>query len=256
MCQRMLGNSCIHASTIPHMCAAAALLLSGRISPLKRPKPGDLPADLDPAAAPGALPADLDLDAALEEELSAVGVGDAALPSDAVTGTPGAGPGTEGGGEGGLVSRLPSHISAFGEGSMGGLADNLEGLALMQEGGSDDAADAVDVPPPCVGEAGPTPGRGAGFLTQDSGFSLAGLQGGREGAGRGSDSDRRSPTPDSSLQSLPESRSSLPLYKADLTVLRKIGEGAFGEVALASTPSYGLVAVKWLKVGGEGERKD
>jgi hypothetical protein len=137
---------------------------------------------------------------------------------------------------------------------MGDLAGNLEGLALMQvEGGGDDAADAVDagIPPPCVGEAGPTPGRGAGFLTQDSGFSLAGLQGGREGNGRGSGSATgRSPTPDSSLQSLPESRTSLPLFKADLTVVRKIGEGAFGEVALASTPSYGLVAVKWLKVGG------
>jgi hypothetical protein len=39
------------------------------------------------------------------------------------------------------------------------------------------------------------------------------------------------------------------LTRPDLKHLHKIGEGAFGEVSLASAPLYGNVAVKWLKVG-------
>lgn len=32
-----------------------------------------------------------------------------------------------------------------------------------------------------------------------------------------------------------------------MRVLAKIGEGAFGEVSLAECPTYGRVAVKWIK---------
>lgn len=35
--------------------------------------------------------------------------------------------------------------------------------------------------------------------------------------------------------------------KDEVTVLRKIGEGAFGEVSQAQVPLFGIVAVKWLK---------
>lgn len=34
---------------------------------------------------------------------------------------------------------------------------------------------------------------------------------------------------------------------AQVRVLAKIGEGAFGEVSLAECPTYGRVAVKWIK---------
>jgi hypothetical protein len=35
----------------------------------------------------------------------------------------------------------------------------------------------------------------------------------------------------------------------EITVLGRIGEGAFGEVSLASSPIFGQVAIKWLKPG-------
>lgn len=35
----------------------------------------------------------------------------------------------------------------------------------------------------------------------------------------------------------------------EITVLGRIGEGAFGEVSLASSPIFGQVAIKWLKLG-------
>jgi hypothetical protein len=34
----------------------------------------------------------------------------------------------------------------------------------------------------------------------------------------------------------------------EVRIIRKIGEGAFGEVSYADVESHGLVAVKWLKV--------
>lgn len=34
----------------------------------------------------------------------------------------------------------------------------------------------------------------------------------------------------------------------EVKVLCKIGEGAFGEVSLATVPIFGKVAIKWLKV--------
>lgn len=51
-----------------------------------------------------------------------------------------------------------------------------------------------------------------------------------------------------SLQSLPKVTQLHRLTKPDLKIVQKIGEGAFGEVSLASAPLYGVVAVKWLKV--------
>ena len=36
-------------------------------------------------------------------------------------------------------------------------------------------------------------------------------------------------------------------------VLSSIGEGAFGEVSLAYLPTFGKVAVKWLKVSLSGQ---
>ena len=35
---------------------------------------------------------------------------------------------------------------------------------------------------------------------------------------------------------------------SEVHIIRKIGEGAFGEVSYANVESHGLVAVKWLKV--------
>lgn len=35
----------------------------------------------------------------------------------------------------------------------------------------------------------------------------------------------------------------------EITVLGRIGEGAFGEVSLATSPIFGQVAIKWLKPG-------
>ena len=37
--------------------------------------------------------------------------------------------------------------------------------------------------------------------------------------------------------------------KEEVKVLGRIGEGAFGEVSLATCAIFGKVAVKWLKVG-------
>lgn len=37
--------------------------------------------------------------------------------------------------------------------------------------------------------------------------------------------------------------------KDDVQIVRKIGEGAFGEVSEAQVFPYGTVAIKWLKVG-------
>lgn len=37
------------------------------------------------------------------------------------------------------------------------------------------------------------------------------------------------------------------MQRSEVRLLRTIGEGAFGEVSLASVPIYGNVAVKWLK---------
>ena len=42
------------------------------------------------------------------------------------------------------------------------------------------------------------------------------------------------------------------VLKETVTILRKIGEGAFGEVSEARIFPYGVVAVKWLKVRGGG----
>jgi Protein tyrosine and serine/threonine kinase len=39
------------------------------------------------------------------------------------------------------------------------------------------------------------------------------------------------------------------LLQDEITVLGRIGEGAFGEVSLASSPIFGQVAIKWLKPG-------
>lgn len=35
----------------------------------------------------------------------------------------------------------------------------------------------------------------------------------------------------------------------EISVLGRIGEGAFGEVSLATSPIFGQVAIKWLKPG-------
>ena len=76
--------------------------------------------------------------------------------------------------------------------------------------------------------------------TQDSGFSIDGLQQGGSRAERSGSGD--------SLASLPKLQPVHRLTRPDLKHLHKIGEGAFGEVSLASAPLYGNVAVKWLKV--------
>ena len=39
------------------------------------------------------------------------------------------------------------------------------------------------------------------------------------------------------------------LFQEEITVLGRIGEGAFGEVSLATSPIFGQVAIKWLKPG-------
>ena len=39
------------------------------------------------------------------------------------------------------------------------------------------------------------------------------------------------------------------LVQEEITVLGRIGEGAFGEVSLATSPIFGQVAIKWLKPG-------
>jgi len=75
--------------------------------------------------------------------------------------------------------------------------------------------------------------------TQDSGFSIDGLQQGGSRAERSGSGD--------SLASLPKLQPVHRLTRPDLKHLHKIGEGAFGEVSLASAPLYGNVAVKWLK---------
>ncbi len=42
----------------------------------------------------------------------------------------------------------------------------------------------------------------------------------------------------------------------EVRIVRKIGEGAFGEVSFANVESHGLVAIKWLKVGRHAERRN
>ncbi len=39
-----------------------------------------------------------------------------------------------------------------------------------------------------------------------------------------------------------------PCLQDEVKILRRIGEGAFGEVSLATCAIFGSVAVKWLKV--------
>lgn len=39
----------------------------------------------------------------------------------------------------------------------------------------------------------------------------------------------------------------VPALSLQVTVLAKIGEGAFGEVSLCQCPTFGRVAVKWIK---------
>jgi hypothetical protein len=51
-----------------------------------------------------------------------------------------------------------------------------------------------------------------------------------------------------SLTSLPKLQPVHRLAKPDLKIVKRIGEGAFGEVSVAKAPLYGTVAVKWLKV--------
>lgn len=45
------------------------------------------------------------------------------------------------------------------------------------------------------------------------------------------------------------SRSADTSVQDEVKVLGRIGEGAFGEVSLATCAIFGKVAVKWLKVG-------
>jgi hypothetical protein len=104
--------------------------------------------------------------------------------------------------------------------------------------------------------AGQLSGRLAGGYgrprTQDSSFSLDGELGaageGQGGAEAGRCQPDRQDSGDS-LASLPKLQPVHRLAKPDLRIVAKIGEGAFGEVSVASAPLYGTVAVKWLKVG-------
>lgn len=109
------------------------------------------------------------------------------------------------------VSRLPSHISEFG--------DN----------GSDDG-----MPIAAADEAVAAAGGASAGARAAGGARAAALQ--RVGS-------------HDSVSSLGALRGVARVAKSDVRVTAAIGEGAFGEVSLAVAPLYGTVAVKWLKNG-------
>lgn len=76
------------------------------------------------------------------------------------------------------------------------------------------------------------------LLKLDAGGGVAGEAAGAGAAGCDS--------PPASTPKLLEEVVQVPL--SDVQIIRKIGEGAFGEVSLANVSSHGLVAIKWLKV--------
>ncbi|KAK9826720.1 hypothetical protein WJX81_001147 [Elliptochloris bilobata] len=139
-------------------------------------------------------------------------------------------PATAGGGG----VRLPSHISAFGDGSdgngeLGDACGRVAGLAGLVS----HALEGVEPSP----REGTPPGTLAVAMSTEPGDLLRG--------GSGCPLTDRVP-----------SGGTNPLYcnvhrvpKDEVKVLGRIGEGAFGEVSLATCAIFGKVAVKWLKPG-------
>ncbi|WIA22655.1 hypothetical protein OEZ86_009625 [Tetradesmus obliquus] len=142
------------------------------------------------------------------------------------------------------ASQLPSHISAFGD-DLG--SNEQEGFAALA--GSDELE--AEAPANRPGQLSARLAGGYGRpRTQDSSFSLDGELGaageGQAGGEAGGCQPDRQDSGDS-LASLPKLQPVHRLAKPDLRIVAKIGEGAFGEVSVASAPLYGTVAVKWLK---------
>ncbi len=169
----------------------------------------------------------------------------------------------------GAALNLPSHISAFGDeineeqqavaAALAGALTPLQNVAgpgrsniRTQEFGGAAGGSPDGNASPANGTAhldfvfadGVVNARNAPACAANGGAlnaaALAGNGGRRRGPSRSDSGD--------SAASLPHIRAVHKVPRASVKVLRKIGEGAFGEVSVAAAPLYGTVAIKWLKV--------
>jgi hypothetical protein len=156
----------------------------------------------------------------------------------------------------GSVAGLPTHISIFGE-DLGADAEAAlaAAAAAARESGEGDAAPSsssafAGTPGPANAVHRPSRLRSHALpdVTTDLASPAPGASAPRAAPPRArsrapSDDSPAPPSPASSLGAVAAHR----VPASDVRVARRIGEGAFGDVCLATVPTFGRVAVKWLK---------